>query len=286
MASETFTFFYSVSYTPGSGEATILGDGGSREFVLVGDADDILEQGQTVTFVDPTDNSTFTGTFLGVTEDGILVDADGIYSEPVILANKPITELAPVQTVDEGAAYTVVCFLPGTMIATPDGERAIETFREGDLVLTHDGATAPVRWRFVQTVATRFADPLRVAPIRIRAGALGANQPARDLRVSVDHALLIDDALVQAGALVNGRTIVRETDLPERLSYHHLELADHALILAEGVAAETFIDTVTRRRFDNWADYTARYGAGEPIQEMDLPRIKSARQRPGFKAVA
>jgi hypothetical protein len=174
-----------------------------------------------------------------------------------------------------------VCFLAGTMIATPAGEIPVETLAVGDLVVTADGRTAPVRWVGVQTVATRFADPLRSFPIRITAGALGEGLPARDLFVSPDHALFLDSVLVQAGALVNGTTIVRETAMPERFTYFHVELEDHALILAEGVPAETFVDNVTRRRFDNFADYEARYGdTGATIAEIAAPRIKSARQLP------
>jgi hypothetical protein len=87
--------------------------------------------------------------------------------------------------------------------------------------------------------------------------------------------------LVQAGALVNGTTITRRTRMPERFTYFHVELDDHALILAEGVPAETFVDNVTRRRFDNYAEYEALYGdLDRPIAELDLPRVKSARQLP------
>ncbi len=175
----------------------------------------------------------------------------------------------------------MVCFLAGTRIATPAGEVAVEALAIGDLVLTADGRVAPVRWVGVQTVVTLFADPLRSFPIRITAGALGQNLPVRDLLVSPDHALMLDGALVQAGALVNGTTIIREAAMPERFTYFHVELEDHALILAEGVPAETFLDTVTRRRFDNWADYEARYGdTGATISELPAPRIKSARQLP------
>ncbi len=174
-----------------------------------------------------------------------------------------------------------VCFLAGTRIATPAGETPVEALAIGDLVLTADGRAAPVKWVGVQTVVTLFADPLRSLPVRITAGALGEGLPARDLLVSPDHALFLDGALVQAGALVNGTTVVRESAMPERFTYFHVELEDHALILAEGVPAETFLDTVTRRRFDNFADYEARYGdTGPVLAELPAPRIKSARQLP------
>jgi hypothetical protein len=175
----------------------------------------------------------------------------------------------------------VFCFLSGTAIATPAGDTPVDTLAIGDLVLTADGRTAPVRWVGVQTVVTLFADPLRSLPVRIAAGALGEGLPVRDLLVSPDHALFLDGLLVQAGALVNGTTIVRETAMPERFTYFHVELDDHALILAEGVPAETFLDTVTRRRFDNFAEYEARYGdTGPVLAEIPAPRIKSARQLP------
>ncbi len=174
-----------------------------------------------------------------------------------------------------------VCFLAGTRIATPAGETPVESLAIGDLVLTADGRAAPVKWVGVQTVVTLFADPLRSFPVRITAGALDESLPVRDLLVSPDHALFLDGVLVQAGALVNGTTIVRESAMPERFTYFHVELDDHALILAEGVPAETFLDTVTRRRFDNYADYEARCGdAGAQLTELPVPRIKSARQLP------
>jgi len=145
------------------------------------------------------------------------------------------------------------------------------------MVLTADGRAAPVRWLGRQTVSTRFADPLRVLPIRIAAGALGENLPVRDLLVSADHALLVDGVLAQAGALVNGTTIRREAGVPEVFTYWHVELHDHSLVLAEGVPAETFIDNVARLAFDNWDEHEAA-GSEAPIAEMALPRAKSHRQ--------
>jgi hypothetical protein len=175
------------------------------------------------------------------------------------------------------------CFTAGTAIATPDGERAVETLTTGDVVIAIvDGARVErtVLWLGSQAVSRRFADPLRLNPIRIRAGALGEATPSRDLLVSPAHAMLVDGVLVQAGAMVNGSSVVRETATPEHWTYYHIELADHALVLAEGALAESFIDNVERMAFDNWSDnLEARAGHGQLV-EMSYPRAQSARQLP------
>jgi hypothetical protein len=173
----------------------------------------------------------------------------------------------------------VICFYPGTRIATPAGNVPVEALAAADLVLTSEGEAAPVRWMGRQTVSTRFCDPLRVLPIRICAGALGEGLPVRDLLVSPDHALLIDRVLVHAGALVNDVSIIRERNVPEIFTYWHIELADHALVRAEGVAAETFIDNVDRMAFDNWEEHESAQPA-PPMRELPYPRAKSARQTP------
>jgi hypothetical protein len=175
---------------------------------------------------------------------------------------------------------SLVCFMTGTLITTPDGAVPVEALAIGDPVLTSDGETKPVMWIGRQTVSRRFADPLRVLPIRIRAGALAENMPSRDLLVSPDHALLVDGVLIQAGALVNGVSIVRETRVPEIYTYYHVELADHSLILAENVPAETFVDNVERMAFDNWDEHLALYPNGLAIREMAYPRAKANRQVP------
>jgi hypothetical protein len=173
-----------------------------------------------------------------------------------------------------------ICFMAGTRVLTPAGERAVETLVAGDLVLTAEGEVRPVRWLGRQTISTRFADPLRALPIRIRKDALADAVPARDLLISPDHALRINDILVQAAALVNGVSITRETDVPEVFVYYHVELDDHSLILAENTPAETFIDNVDRLAFDNWPEHEALYPEGKPIVEMPYPRAKAHRQVP------
>jgi hypothetical protein len=181
-----------------------------------------------------------------------------------------------------GGTELVSCFMAGTGILTDRGEVFVEDLSAGDLVKTNEGRIQPIRWLGRQTVSMRFADPLRVTPIRIKAGALGDGLPQRDLLLSPDHAVLIDDLLVQAGALVNGSSITRETQVPTIFTYYHVELEDHSLILANGVAAETFIDYVGRLSFDNWAEHESLYPGAGSIVEMALPRAQSHRQVPQY----
>ncbi len=225
------------------------------------------------TFTVGTTTYTYKGTATAGTASGFYATtSSGTYFfSKTIATNQPVTY---------GTGDTVICFYPGTLVRTPDGEVAVETLTIGDLVLTSEGKAMPVRWLGRQTVSTLFADPLRVLPIRIQAGALGDSLPTRDLLVSADHALLVDGVLIQAGALVNGTTITREHAVPQVFTYWHVELADHSLILAEGVPAETFVDNVDRLAFDNWDGHEALHGDQPAIAEMDLPRAKSARQVP------
>jgi hypothetical protein len=214
-------------------------------------------------------------TFLGVADNGWL----GLFGDTYYFFT-PDT-YRPADPVSWAAGDFAFCFLAGTAIATPEGAVPIETLSVGDLVSTVDGAAKPVRFLGRQTIATRFASVLRTRPVCIAAGALADGLPVRDLFVSPDHALMLDGVLVQAGALVNGTTITRLRDVPDRFTYFHVELEDHALILAEGVPAETFLDTISRRRFDNFAEFEALYGdRSATIAELDVPRVKSARQLP------
>lgn len=179
---------------------------------------------------------------------------------------------------DDDSEY---CFMAGTMIATPDGEKAIESLEVGDLVLAAGGGTVPVKWLAKQTVARVFEASDRARPVVVKAGALGVNVPKRDLILSRDHAILIDGVLVQAGALLNGMTVVEMAETPARFAYYNIECDAHELVIAEGAICETFVDNVQRDVFDNHADYVARYGTPAAIAELDLPRVKAPRQLPG-----
>ena len=74
--------------------------------------------------------------------------------------------------------------------------------------------------------------------------------PCRDLLVSPDHGIFVDAKLICARQLVNGTTIVREAGLAS-VEYFHVELEAHAILLAEGLPAESYLDTGNRGFFRN-----------------------------------
>ena len=137
---------------------------------------------------------------------------------------------------------TVPCFASGTRIATPQGERLVEALKAGDKVLTVLGETLPVVWAGRRVVdCAAHPEPERVWPIRIQAHAFAPNAPHRDLFLSPDHAILAQSVLIPAKQLVNGTTI-RQVARPT-VTYHHIELSRHAVILSEGLPTESFLDT-------------------------------------------
>ena len=109
----------------------------------------------------------------------------------------------------ETGARVFNCFATGTTILTPDGERAIETLRPGEKVLTHDGRSTPAIRVARQSVVNPRNLSVGRGPVRIEAGALGPNLPDAPLTVTGDHALLFGDMPVNAGAPAEDGTPVR-----------------------------------------------------------------------------
>ncbi|WP_164744710.1 Hint domain-containing protein, partial [Nioella ostreopsis] len=177
----------------------------------------------------------------------------------------------------------VMCFCAGTRIATPTGCRAVEALAIGDRILTAEGRAVPVKWIGRQTVVTRFGPAERLMPVRFAAGSLGAGLPYKPLTVTADHGMLVEGVICHAGALVNGTTITRVplAEMGETYTVYHIETEDHEIILANGAPAETFIDNVSRRVFDNFAEFEALYGDVPEMEELPYPRAMSSRQVPG-----
>ena len=154
---------------------------------------------------------------------------------------------------------TPACFVAGTLIGTPLGERLVEQLAIGDMVVTAKGQHRAIRWIGRRSYGGRFlAAQTALQPVRFRAGSLGDGLPRRDLLVSPEHAMLLDGVLVPARCLVDGERIVQETGL-EAVDYVHVELDSHDVVLAEGAPSETFVDDHSRGIFHNAAEYAVLY---------------------------
>jgi hypothetical protein len=182
-------------------------------------------------------------------------------------------------------ATNVVCFVAGTQIRTPQGERAIETLQPGDLISTANGVK-PVK--FVSRNTRHFNELLAVgkSPIRVAASAFGAAGPSADLLMSPSHALCLEGTLIEAAALLDYAGVSRVDEWQsQQLTYFNIELEQHELIWANGALTESYFSSYrsngfSRQSWDNYDDYRALYGDGELMQELPLPRIAFSRQLP------
>jgi hypothetical protein len=159
--------------------------------------------------------------------------------------------------------FALACYVRGTRIATPRGAVAIETLRPGDDVLTASGAARQIRWLGHRAIdCTAHPDPASVWPVLVREDAFAPGVPVADLWLSPEHAVAIDGALVPVERLCNGRTVL-QVRRPE-VEYWHLELGSHDLVLAEGLAAESYLDTGNRGGFVEGPAFAAAH-PGHPV---------------------
>ena len=142
-----------------------------------------------------------------------------------------------------------ICLAAGTRIATPRGAVAVEELRPGDLVVTLDAGAQPILW--IGRRRTEFGHRRHPhQPVRIRAGAMGHGLPHADLRVSPQHRLLVRGpegrkrfargALAKAKGLC-GRPGILHDAACTGITYVQLLLAEHGLILANGLPVESFL---------------------------------------------
>ena len=146
--------------------------------------------------------------------------------------------------------YLVICFTPGTQIATPKGMQRVEDLRPGDRVITRDNGYRHIKW-----VGRRDLDKTNLMlmphlqPILIREGAIEDGVPNRDLLVSPNHRVMVRNELA---ALMFGEIEVlvaakHLTHLPgvdpvqtQEVSYIHLLFDQHEVILSDATWTESF----------------------------------------------
>ncbi|MEP3784289.1 MAG: Hint domain-containing protein [Ascidiaceihabitans sp.] len=178
----------------------------------------------------------------------IMLNADGTIN---IVGDGDTEEFNFTYTVDNGDntdigivnVNSIPCFVAGTMIATPTGQREVQELVPGDLVLTQDEKAQPLRWIGTRTVAAQD----HFAPIHIRANTFGTHN---DLLVSPEHRILIQDnvaellfgeseVLVAAKELINDKSVTRRVG--GEVTYVHLMFDRHQVVYSEGLATESFL---------------------------------------------
>lgn len=209
----------------------------------------------------------------GVSENGLWLHntkdlpASAAYGNGLATLTNAANPTFPLDFTYDASVYVAPCFVEGTRILTARGAVAVEDLVEGDEAVTAGGATRPVIWIGSRRVrCDRHPRPAQVQPIRVRAGAFGEGLPAADLCLSPGHSVHVDGVLVPVGLLANGATIVQEA--VEQVRYFHVELDAHDIVLAEGLACESYLDDGNRQVFGNAPGHLALYGRLDP-QDWD-----------------
>ena len=195
-----------------------------------------------------------------------------------------------IQSISVGG-LTATCFREGTLIQTIMGGKPVESVAVGDILPTLLGGPGRVIWAGRRVMdLTRHPDPALAWPVRVQAGAFAPKMPLRDLWLSPDHAVHADGVLIPVKHLINGTTIAQvKTD---RVVYHHIELEQHDVILAEGLPAETYLDAGDRATFAGGAvialypDFAARRWEMKGCAAMVLtgPVLEGVRRRLAARA--
>ena len=148
-----------------------------------------------------------------------------------------------------GTNIAVACFAAGSNLLAATGELPVEALCAGMWLMTPSGRLRGVRWVGRRRLTpARHPRPWDVNPVRVRKDAFAPDVPHRDLLLSPDHAVLVGGRLIPVRYLVNGVTIVQEE--VASVTYFHVELDAHDVVLAEGLACESYLDTGNRHAFE------------------------------------
>ena len=177
----------------------------------------------------------------------------------------------PTLTPTKTPAPSSKCFLKGTKISTPSGNRLVEELQIGDEVQTLSGCKT-IKWigynRFTKEEGRAWQDS--VMPIRVARFAIDDHTPYRDLYLSPLHCVFFNEALIPVMYLINETSIAQGTPSEmSALEYYHVELDTHEVIYAEGALVESF-DGSSRENFSNFVQYERLYGV-ERQSEMTPP---------------
>jgi len=196
-----------------------------------------------------------TGGSTSVTSTGLLTVSVGGHLYMQQLAGDDPNQ--PFQLARDAGSGTLItaegppCFLAGTRILTARGEVPVEALRVGDQVWTVLGKRMlQIIWIGQRDVdCAGHATPRQVWPVRVATGTFGPGRPHTDMFLSPNHAIYVNEVLIPVKHLINDSTIVQVK--VDRVTYHHIELAEHDVVLAQGLPAERFLDVKDGSKYAN-----------------------------------
>ena len=186
------------------------------------------------------------------------------------IVSRPAPAPAPTPTVPPRPTPNS-CFLKGTKICTPSGDRSVQELQIGDEVQTLAGRKA-IKWigynKFTKEEGRAWQETVK--PIRVARFAIDDHTPNRDLYLSALHCVYLNEALIPVMYLINEATIAQGTPSDmSAIEYYHIELDTHEVIYAEGALVESY-DGWNRENFSNFVQYERLYGV-ERQSEMTPP---------------
>ncbi len=144
----------------------------------------------------------------------------------------------------------IPCFTPGTVIATSMGERLVENLKIGDRIITRDNGLQKIRWVGKRDLTGKeLTNAAHLKPVLIRAGALGHALPERDMLVSPQHRILVNNEKTalyfgerEVLAAAKHLTSLEGIDRVEvsDVTYVHFMFDHHEVVLSNGAWTESF----------------------------------------------
>ncbi|MCK0166332.1 Hint domain-containing protein [Jannaschia sp. S6380] len=179
----------------------------------------------------------------------------------------------PVETVEESPTAR---FVPGTLLPTPDGPRAVEDLAFGDRVVTRDGPRPIAKTDRTSCPRSEWTYRRETWPVRVPVGSLGNPRP---LRLAPDQRVLLSgptvaricakpEVAIVISDLVGLRGLIVERPLAD-LRYHVISFGTPVCVEAEGVPCDVGGRAKAVDRDKVREAYQAMHSAGEPPLRLD-----------------